>query len=204
MSLTPPPDRQPEATRQRLLQAALQLFGQVGYAQATTRRIADAAGVNEVTLFRHFGSKKDLLAACIAAHNAAGFSGTFNVGLSGDYPADILTMARRQTADTRRSQEVLRMLLCDARSVPELRQALLAGGRENFSRLSAYFQEQIDAGTVRPDLPAAALATAFDSLFSSSVLFEHLFAEDLAPQLPVDELITPLVALFVRGTQRTD
>lgn len=47
--------------REQILTAALQVYGECGYRGATTRRIADAAGVNEVTLFRHFGSKAQLI-----------------------------------------------------------------------------------------------------------------------------------------------
>ncbi|MBD1909669.1 MULTISPECIES: TetR family transcriptional regulator [unclassified Leptolyngbya] len=57
----PPHRRTP--TRQRLIQAATQLFIAQGIAETTTRQIADAAEVNEVTLFRHFGSKHGLLLA---------------------------------------------------------------------------------------------------------------------------------------------
>ena len=49
------------STRQRLIQAALRLFLSQGISGTTTRQIADAARVNEVTLFRHFGSKHGLL-----------------------------------------------------------------------------------------------------------------------------------------------
>ena len=50
-------------TRDRLLQAGMDVFAERGYAEATTRAIAEAAGVNEVTLFRNFGSKADLMLA---------------------------------------------------------------------------------------------------------------------------------------------
>ncbi|HEY9736691.1 MAG TPA: TetR/AcrR family transcriptional regulator, partial [Trichocoleus sp.] len=51
--------------RQRLIESALQLFAQGGVTETTTRQIADLAGVNEVTLFRHFGSKHGLLLAVL-------------------------------------------------------------------------------------------------------------------------------------------
>ena len=47
--------------REQLLQAALKVFAESGTRGATTRRIAQEAGVNEVTLFRHFGSKDALI-----------------------------------------------------------------------------------------------------------------------------------------------
>lgn len=52
-------------THRRILQAALEEFAQSGYKGASTRLIAERAGVNEVTLFRHFGSKLELLKAAV-------------------------------------------------------------------------------------------------------------------------------------------
>lgn len=47
--------------RDQLREAALKVYSTAGTRGATTRRIAREAGVNEVTLFRHFGSKDALL-----------------------------------------------------------------------------------------------------------------------------------------------
>jgi len=41
--------------------AAAEVFSKHGFRGSTTRRIADAAGVNEITIFRQFGSKEALL-----------------------------------------------------------------------------------------------------------------------------------------------
>jgi AcrR family transcriptional regulator len=49
------------ARRQEIIDAAAGVFAQHGFRGSTTRRIADAAGVNEITIFRHFGSKEVLL-----------------------------------------------------------------------------------------------------------------------------------------------
>jgi AcrR family transcriptional regulator len=53
------------STRQRLIQSALELFTTQGINAATTKQIAEAAEVNEVTLFRQFGNKQGLLLAVI-------------------------------------------------------------------------------------------------------------------------------------------
>jgi AcrR family transcriptional regulator len=52
-------------SRDALIEAALKVFADVGTRGATTRRIAQVADVNEVTLFRHFKSKDDLLHAAL-------------------------------------------------------------------------------------------------------------------------------------------
>lgn len=190
-----------ENTRQRIIAAAMQLFGQVGYTQASTRAIAEEAGVNEVTLFRHFGSKKNLLLACMERFNAGGFAATFEAELSGDYPSDIALMARLQLRNTVENLNILHLLLSDARNVPELQEAMRAGGAGNMALLAAYFQRQIEAGVVRPELTAAALAWAFDGLFSTPVVFTNLFTGGKTPLLPDESTLGALVDLFVRGTQ---
>ncbi|GAC1653289.1 MAG: hypothetical protein NVS4B3_16240 [Gemmatimonadaceae bacterium] len=55
-------------SRERILEAAARVYAKHGFRGATTRLIAAEAGVNEVTLFRTFGSKGALLAAVMQAH----------------------------------------------------------------------------------------------------------------------------------------
>src|SRR6185369_16070644 len=60
-----------DRTRRRLLDAATETLNRVGIQGATTREIARRAGVNEVTLFRHFKSKEQLLGAVLQRGLAA-------------------------------------------------------------------------------------------------------------------------------------
>jgi TetR/AcrR family transcriptional regulator, regulator of cefoperazone and chloramphenicol sensitivity len=59
--------RKGEETRQRVLEFALRAFGEASYKAATTRKIADAAGVSLPTLQYHFGGKEGLYRACAEA-----------------------------------------------------------------------------------------------------------------------------------------
>src|ERR1044072_3997350 len=61
-------------TRTAILNAAVQVFSQHGFRGSTTRRIADAAAVNEVTIFRYFGSKEALLQEAISASDESTFA----------------------------------------------------------------------------------------------------------------------------------
>ncbi len=53
------------STRERILEAAVRVFADAGYAGATTRQLAAAAEVNVATLNYHFGGKEKLYNACI-------------------------------------------------------------------------------------------------------------------------------------------
>lgn len=54
-----------KATEKKILLAATKLFSEYGYSGVSTRKIAEQAGVNELTLFRTFKSKSNLLQAVI-------------------------------------------------------------------------------------------------------------------------------------------
>jgi AcrR family transcriptional regulator len=62
-----------DATRKQLLDAAAAVFSELGYAGATTKQIAKAAGVSEGTIYRHYADKRELFGAVFAERNAADF-----------------------------------------------------------------------------------------------------------------------------------
>jgi AcrR family transcriptional regulator len=62
---TTAPARSREATRQRLTEAAIQLFAREGLHGATSARIARAAGVATGTFYLHFRDKRELFAAIV-------------------------------------------------------------------------------------------------------------------------------------------
>ncbi|MGF1517406.1 MAG: TetR/AcrR family transcriptional regulator [Nodosilinea sp.] len=77
------------SARQRLVDAAFQLFSSQGVGATTTRQVADLAGVNEVTLFRQFGSKHGLLAAVMTeAEVLTGQGQSFDRVALGQAPSD--------------------------------------------------------------------------------------------------------------------
>lgn len=51
--------------RQKILDNAIRLFARNGFRGTTTKEIALAAGVNEVTIFRHFANKQELYRAIL-------------------------------------------------------------------------------------------------------------------------------------------
>ena len=54
-----------EERRRQLIEVAINLFSRKGFGGATTREIAQAAGVTEAIIFRHFATKQDLYAAIL-------------------------------------------------------------------------------------------------------------------------------------------
>jgi TetR/AcrR family transcriptional regulator, regulator of cefoperazone and chloramphenicol sensitivity len=52
-----------EDTRERLIEAAIRIFGELGFQGASTRMLADAAGANLAAIPYHFGGKEGLYRA---------------------------------------------------------------------------------------------------------------------------------------------
>lgn len=62
--------KQQEATRQRIVEAVAELHAEVGPAATTISAIAERAGVQRLTVYRHFPDEAGLFQAC-AAHSEA-------------------------------------------------------------------------------------------------------------------------------------
>jgi AcrR family transcriptional regulator len=71
---------QPAGTRARILAAAAEVFGAKGFKAATTRQIAEAAGVNPAAINYHFNGKQGLYTEVLETLLSEGFS---------RYPADM-------------------------------------------------------------------------------------------------------------------
>ncbi|TWH48460.1 TetR/AcrR family transcriptional regulator [Sporomusa sp. KB1] len=57
------------STREKILQAATELIVDKGFKETTTKDIAASAGVSEMSVFRHFGSKKAILVAIMKQYS---------------------------------------------------------------------------------------------------------------------------------------
>src|SRR5262245_66620122 len=72
--------------RERILAAARDLFYRLGIRAVGVEAIAEAAGTNKMTLYRHFTSKDELVAECL--RQTAAESGQMWVTLEAAFPDD--------------------------------------------------------------------------------------------------------------------
>ena len=84
----------PQDTRSRIIQAASQLFSEKGFAGTTTRAIAELAKVNEVTIFRHFGTKDKLAREIMDQFGGMAIAGELENTFSGDFRQDLMMIGR--------------------------------------------------------------------------------------------------------------
>jgi AcrR family transcriptional regulator len=186
-------------TRERILYAAAQVFSEKGYARATTRALAAAADVNEVTLFRHFGSKQNLFAAVIERFAGPAITKSLEAQWTGDYRADLLIMGRQVMELLLERQDSLRLMLCEAEHFPEVRAQMAQNPRQLRHLLARYLQQQMDQGLLRRLNPEVA-AQAFWGMFFAYAIALGVFAEPATPELSTDQVVEHFVDIFVKGT----
>ncbi|MHA6480628.1 TetR/AcrR family transcriptional regulator [Paenibacillus sp. strain BS8-2] len=82
-------------TRDKIMLAAIDIMSEKGYAATTTKEIALGAGVNEVTLFRHFGTKEGLVKAAFSRfHYGDEMTKLFENRLVGELETDLLVISQ--------------------------------------------------------------------------------------------------------------
>lgn len=78
----------PMRPRERIIKTARELFRRHGMRGVGVDAIAEQAGTNKMTLYRHFGSKDDLIVACL--RDVAAENDQIWVDLESAHPGDPL------------------------------------------------------------------------------------------------------------------
>ncbi|MEM7112689.1 MAG: TetR/AcrR family transcriptional regulator [Chloroflexota bacterium] len=152
---------------EQILQAVADVIAERGYAGATTKQIAAKAGINEVTLFRRFGNKKNLMRSMVQ-HEAVRLGG-MNLSYSGDLEADLTSIVHVYQQLMLRRGEVLLMLLSELRKQPDLVEVVetpQAQARRIGMILARYQQE----GKLVQEPPLVALSSLIGPIFMSAML----------------------------------
>lgn len=193
------PAQRTAQTRARILKAATEVFAASGIAGATTREIARVAGVNEVTLFRHFQSKEQLLAAVVQQMTALQAEALANQDeWTQNLYTDLLHYAWLTSSTVEENEALVRMFIGEAKRHPEAaRRVIQEAAQPLRENLIAYLRKGVEQGSVRADVD---LFAAVD-MFTGMLLFGML-RRNAAP-IPLgysrEHYIESCVELFVRG-----
>lgn len=155
--------RLPAAERRRqLLEVAAELFSKHGYRGTTTAALAEAAGVTEPILYRHFANKLDLFVSLIeeVGHEVVR---SWRAALDGaDDPEEKLNvLLAGNPAVHARGRDVYRVIfqaMTDAHAEPDIAKAIRGHMKELHGFLRRELKRLQDAGVVRDDEPASGIA----------------------------------------------
>ena len=180
---------------ERLIEAALEMFSRRGMA-ATTREIADVAGVNEVTLFRLFESKDRLLAAVVREVVRAEHEALDRVDLEDfDIRRDISAVAEVYYSTHEQYQDFLRTMLSQ-RLQPKLTEDIMRDVIQPLrQKFIAWLAEGQRRGVIRQEIELSPAVDAFTGMIFAAVLRRAVFS----PGYTREAYLRTCVDLFLEG-----
>lgn len=187
------PDRTP-VSRERILEAAARVYALHGFRGATTRLIANEAGVNEVTLFRTFGSKSALIEAVLAQHGRSHPS----VALP-DQPVDPLAeltaFVRQSLERVREMRPLLMHSMSEVDERPEAHEFACRGRQHVHDTIATYIRTLQARGLAARDVNADVAAVMLVATIMSDAISRHI-VPDVYP--PADSAAEQYVRAFLR------
>jgi len=185
-----------EEIRSRILAAAARVYAQYGFRGATTRLIASEAGVNEVTLFRTFGSKADLLEAMLQskvnAHSAPAITGDLS-----DPEQEITAWCAELLTHLRGHAHIIRKTIAEAEERPDAACAACEGSNTAGASLALYVSRLQEAGVADADADLRTSVSMFMSAMFGDALYRDVMPE-VFPQ-PVESAPAKYVQTFLRA-----
>jgi len=182
--------------RDRILDAAKKVYAQHGFRGATTRLIAIEAGVNEVTLFRTFGSKAALFEALMQAHTAASPIPDLP-DIPVDPSAEMIEWCAAILHHLRENRSLIRTSFGEMEDRPAAAVSMCEGPNCAGAILGAYAQRLQSRGMIAAD---ADTSTAVAMLMSSMI--GDAISRDVMPSAfpqPESEAPERYVRLFMRA-----
>lgn len=184
-----------EETADKILRAFLSLAAERGMSAITTRDIAAAAGVNEVTVFRHFGGKAALAREAVRRFSPAAELNAYQPGIDTSSPQAAIDGLQRCLAELQAQlagrPELLQFGLGDAARYPSLTDDLKeipAAARRLLTR--AFEQAR---GQLRDDVSIDAEVIGFLGMLLMLATWQSRHWTDLS-----DEQVTGLLAARLR------
>jgi AcrR family transcriptional regulator len=178
--------------RGRILQATIRVYAEAGFRGATTRRVAQEAGVNEITLFRHFGTKEALVKAALK-EGSRGVSPA--PAEPRDPEAELNAWAFATYQHWHGNRRLIAQVMGDLAEHPELAPDICEEPGCEHAMLSHYLERMRQLGmTSQPFHADAAAGLLIGSVFTHALWRDH-FEKPGIP--PAEEVIRQYVALLL-------
>ena len=188
-------------TQDKIIQAAVTLILEKGFYCMTMKDIASAAGVSEMTVFRHFTNKRGILLAILHKYSfMPSMYEIFSNKLKWDIAEDLMLISRTyQEAIRKKSALVLSLMQESMVLSPEEKGKMPIFPFKDF--MIRYFQKMQDRGKIDPQENTEALALAFIGLNFSYFFAWAKFQGDFT-SIPQEVYLQTCVDLFAKGLKR--
>ncbi|MCJ8282173.1 MAG: TetR family transcriptional regulator [Rivularia sp. ALOHA_DT_140] len=193
-------------TRQRIINAAVELFASQGITETTTKAVAKLAKVNEVTLFRHFGNKQGLLLAVISEspvfRELSEYLKTQATQTTSVYQA-LKNYSQDRLQALEQSPNLVRSVVGEAGNYPlENRQALGRSLKEANHYVAEFLAAVMEREQLQAHLPPQKLASLLNIMLLGNAVMEFT-SEFHELWHDKDDFLEDLVTLFLMGASNS-
>src|SRR5690625_3953515 len=185
------------STKDKVIEATVELVNEKGYKGATTKEIAKRAGVNEVTIFRHFGNKKGIVEAAVEKYTFAGpLFDYFYDRVVWDIEQDLTMLARQYRTLLHENQFVILLSMREANQFPELNQLISRAPQKYKHILENYLTEMMEKKKIKQgDIP-----TIVDNfIFLNFGYFMMKNRIDSNQEMAIDTFIEHHIHVFIQS-----
>ncbi|MBB3109604.1 AcrR family transcriptional regulator [Paenibacillus phyllosphaerae] len=185
-------------TKSKLMLAAIDLMAEKGYKGVSTKEIAAAAGVTEMTLFRNFGSKMNLLEQAVEHyHYAVEMTQLFQDQLIWDLRADLLLISGMYHDIMNRNRKLFLIVLGD-NELTGIREKAQKHPQALFELLTNYFSQMLEQNKLIAKDPQAQAMTFMWMNYGAFI--SQLYGGGAAmTEETAARIMASSIELFVRG-----
>ncbi len=165
--------------REQIIRTAVELFSKNGFSGTTTKKIAEAAGVSEAIIFRHFASKDDLYEAilhskvCEGGEHQFPWEGNLELLAAMGREEDVevfYQLALRALEKHHADQDFMRLVFYSALEDHELAREFVHGFISRlYDFIGAYIEKRQAAGAMRELNPRVAVRAFMGMLIHHSL-----------------------------------
>jgi len=166
-------------TDEEIYRAVMQVVSERGYSGATTKQMAEAANVSEVTLFRKYNTKVQLIKQAVAAIVAQTDFETATL-YTGDVTTDLLRVVQAYQESAVKNGQLIFIMLSELPRFPELAD-LLDIPLEIYTGIGNLFAKYQSEGILRPEHPLHAVAALLGPLMYTAMFSGALPGVSIPP-----------------------
>jgi AcrR family transcriptional regulator len=190
--------------RQQIVEAAVELFSRKGFRGTRTREIAEAAGISEAMIYRHFATKRELYSAIIEAKSATEelLASAATAAQEKDDAGVLRAVGLKMIEQTVREPSLMRLLLFSALEGHELSEIFFESRVKRLHQfLSRYIRRRIKEGRFR-SIDALVAARGFIGMIVHYLLIHELFGVKRPRRSSPEEVVELFVSVFLKGIER--
>ncbi|MBP2660563.1 MAG: hypothetical protein H6Q69_3595, partial [Firmicutes bacterium] len=184
-------------TADRIILAASELFQEKGFHSVSMKNIACQANVSEMTVFRHFSSKKQVLEAVIKKMSyVPSLKEVFEGKICWDLESDLLLISETYQKIMTDNQLAFLITLREEKTIPEVSEFVRQGPPQFKSFLKKYFCSMQDKKQIMKNDPEA-LALTFMAINFGYFFFKVCGHEMVS--ISDKQYIETAIHLFAKG-----